>query len=79
MQHHPLGKASRKLLKSARDRVNKPIGAMLPGPNQEGKANSPSSASAEVGSVARARTWHDKGVVNLVFLKANHLGKAQPG
>ena len=40
MQHHPLGKASRKLHKSARDRVNKAIGAMLDGPNQKGKSKS---------------------------------------
>jgi hypothetical protein len=37
MQHHPLGKASRTLHKSARDRVNKAIGAMLDGPNQKDK------------------------------------------
>ena len=37
MQHHPLGKASRKLHKSARDRANRVIGAMLNWPNQKGK------------------------------------------
>jgi hypothetical protein len=39
MQHHPLGKASRKLHKSARDRLNIAIGAILEWPNQEGKPN----------------------------------------
>jgi hypothetical protein len=37
MQHHPLGKASRKLHTTASDRVNKAIGAMLDGPNQKDK------------------------------------------
>jgi hypothetical protein len=40
MQHQPLGKASKKLHKSAMDRVNKPIAAMLGGTNQKGKPNS---------------------------------------
>jgi hypothetical protein len=39
MQHHPLGKASKKLHKSARDRVNRAISAMLGGPNQKGNPN----------------------------------------
>jgi len=39
MQHHPLGKASRKLHNSARDRANKPISAMLGRPNQKDKPN----------------------------------------
>jgi hypothetical protein len=39
MQQNPLGKASRKLHKSARDRVNKTIRAMLGRPNQKGKPN----------------------------------------
>ena len=38
-QHHPLGKASEKLHKSARDRVNKPIGAMQARSNPKGKPN----------------------------------------
>jgi hypothetical protein len=37
IQHHPLGKASRKLHTSARDRAKKAIGAMLNGPNQKDK------------------------------------------
>jgi hypothetical protein len=54
MQHHPLGKASRKLHKSARDRANRVIGAMLNWPNQKGKPT-----CAGLGGHLEARTENE--------------------